>query len=68
MMGMIRKVNVAVGNRVKAGDVAAILESMKMELRISSQIDGVVTAVNCHAGDMVERNAVVVVVEADERA
>ena len=68
MMGMIRKVNVAVGDHVKAGDVAAILESMKMELRISSQIDGVVAAVNCHAGDMVERNAVVVVVKADERA
>jgi 3-methylcrotonyl-CoA carboxylase alpha subunit len=68
MMGMIRKVNVAVGDHVKAGDVAAILESMKMELRISSQIGGVVAAVNCHAGDMVERNAVVVVVKADERA
>jgi 3-methylcrotonyl-CoA carboxylase alpha subunit len=68
MMGMIRKVNIAIGDRVKAGDVAAILESMKMELRISSQIDGVVTAVNCQAGDMVERNAVVVVVEADEHA
>jgi 3-methylcrotonyl-CoA carboxylase alpha subunit len=40
---------------------------MKMELRISSQIDGVVAAVNCRAGDMVERNAVVVVVEADGR-
>jgi 3-methylcrotonyl-CoA carboxylase alpha subunit len=68
MMGMIRKVNVAVGDRVKAGDVAAILESMKMELRISSQVDGVVTAVNCQAGDMVERNAVVAVVEADGQA
>ena len=68
MMGMIRKVNVAVGDRVKAGDVAAILESMKMELRISSQIDGVVAAVNCRAGETVERNAVVVVVEADGRA
>jgi 3-methylcrotonyl-CoA carboxylase alpha subunit len=67
MMGMIRKVNVAVGDRVKIGDVAAILESMKMELRIPSQIDGVVAAVNCRAGDMVERNSVVVVVEADAR-
>jgi len=67
MMGMIRKVNVAVGDRVTAGDVAAVLESMKMELRISSQIDGVVAAVNCHAGEIVERNAVVVVVEADGR-
>ena len=68
MMGMIRKVNVAVGDRIKIGDVAAILESMKMELRISSQVDGVVTAVNCQAGDMVERNTVVAVVEADGQA
>jgi 3-methylcrotonyl-CoA carboxylase alpha subunit len=63
MMGMILKVNVAVGDRVKAGDVAAVLESMKMELRVSSEIDGVVTAVNCRAGETVERNAVIVIVE-----
>jgi len=63
MTGMILKVNVAVGDRVKAGDVAAVLESMKMELRIASEVDGVVTAVNCRAGETVERNAVVVVVE-----
>ena len=63
MMGMILKVNVAVGDKVKAGDVAAVLESMKMELRVSSEIDGVVAAVNCRAGETVERNAVIVVVE-----
>lgn len=65
MMGMILKVNVAIGDRIKAGDVAAILESMKMELRISSETDGVVTAVNCRAGETIERNAVAVVVEPD---
>jgi 3-methylcrotonyl-CoA carboxylase alpha subunit len=63
MMGMILKVNVAVGDRIKAGDVAAVLESMKMELRVSSEIDGVVAAVNCRAGETVERNAVIVIVE-----
>jgi 3-methylcrotonyl-CoA carboxylase alpha subunit len=63
MMGMILKVNVAVGDKVKAGDVAAVLESMKMELRVSSEIDGVVTAVHCRAGETVERNAVIVIVE-----
>jgi 3-methylcrotonyl-CoA carboxylase alpha subunit len=63
MMGMILKVNVAVGDKIKAGDVAAVLESMKMELRVSSEIDGVVIAVNCRAGETVERNAVIVVVE-----
>jgi len=65
MTGMILKVNVSVGDRIKAGDVAAILESMKMELRISSETDGVVAAVNCRAGETVERNAVIVVVEPD---
>jgi 3-methylcrotonyl-CoA carboxylase alpha subunit len=68
MMGMILKVNVAIGDRIKVGDVAAILESMKMELRISSETDGVVTAVNCRAGETVERNAIVVVVEPDRQA
>jgi len=68
MMGMILKVNVSVGDRIKAGDVAAILESMKMELRISSETDGVVAAVNCRAGETVERNAVIVVVEPDGQA
>jgi len=63
MTGVILKVNVAIGDSIRAGDVAAILESMKMELRIASETDGVVTAVNCRAGETVERNAIVVVVE-----
>ena len=67
MMGMILKVNVAIGDRIKAGDVAAVLKSMKMELRITSETDGVVTAVNCRAGETVERNAIVVVVEPNSR-
>jgi 3-methylcrotonyl-CoA carboxylase alpha subunit len=66
MMGMILKVNVAVGDKVRAGEVAAVLESMKMELRVSSEIDGVVTAVNCRAGETVERNAVIVIVEPEQ--
>jgi 3-methylcrotonyl-CoA carboxylase alpha subunit len=65
MTGMILKVNVAVGDRIKTGEVAAILESMKMELRICSETDGLVTAVHCRAGETVERNAIVVVVNAD---
>ena len=63
MMGMILKVNVAVGDQVKTGDIVAVMESMKMELRIVCQTDGVIAAVNCRAGETVERNAVVVVVE-----
>jgi len=65
MTGVVLKVNVAVGTRVKAGDAALIMESMKMELRIASEVDGVVTAVHFKPGDTVERNAVVAVVEPD---
>jgi 3-methylcrotonyl-CoA carboxylase alpha subunit len=64
MMGMMTRVNVVVGDAVKVGDVVAVMESMKMELRIASKMDGVVVAVNCRTGDMVERNAVVIAIEA----
>ena len=40
---------------------------MKMELRITSEMDGIVTAIYFQPGETVERNAVVAVVE-PERA
>ncbi|MDT0496390.1 biotin carboxylase N-terminal domain-containing protein [Algiphilus sp. W345] len=60
MMGMILKVNVKAGDAVKAGDVVAVLESMKMEMRICAEADGVVESTHCTEGQTVERNAVVV--------
>lgn len=63
MTGVVLKVNVAVGDRVKAGGAAVVLESMKMELRLASEIDGVVKAIHVKPGDTVERNAVVAIVE-----
>jgi 3-methylcrotonyl-CoA carboxylase alpha subunit len=63
LTGVVLKVNVACGDRIKAGDAAVVIESMKMELRITSKVDGIVTAVNITPGDTVDRNAVVAVVE-----
>jgi 3-methylcrotonyl-CoA carboxylase alpha subunit len=65
MTGVVLKVNVAPGDRIKAGDTAVVMESMKMELRIASKIDGTVAAVPFRPGDTIDRNAVVAVVEAD---
>lgn len=62
MMGLILKVNVAPGDRVEKGTVVAILESMKMEMRIVAECTGTVLSVDCRAGQTVERNAVVAVV------
>jgi 3-methylcrotonyl-CoA carboxylase alpha subunit len=63
MTGMVLKVNVAAGDQVKTGDVAVVIESMKMELRIVSEIDGVVAAIRCNAGETIERNAIVAVID-----
>jgi 3-methylcrotonyl-CoA carboxylase alpha subunit len=63
MTGIVLKVYVAIGDRVKAGDVAVVMESMKMELRIVSEIDGLVSAIRCTAGETIERNAIVAVID-----
>lgn len=63
LTGVVLKVNVARGDRIKAGDAAVVMESMKMELRITCKVDGIVTLVHFDVGDTVDRNAVVAVVE-----
>ena len=68
MMGMILKIHVAVGERVRSGDVVATMESMKMELRINADHDGVVRSLSVQAGQMVERGLVVAVVESEGTA
>jgi 3-methylcrotonyl-CoA carboxylase alpha subunit len=60
MTGLVSKVNVAVGDPIKSGEIAVVMESMKMEIRIRSEIDGLVVAVHCNVGDTVEREAVLV--------
>ncbi len=65
MMGLILKVNVAPGDRVETGAVVAILESMKMEMRIIAECAGTVASVRCQAGQTVERNAVVASITPD---
>ena len=63
MTGIVLKVHVATGDAIKAGDVAVVMESMKMELRIASGTDGIVAAVRCRAGETVDRNSIVAIVE-----
>ena len=51
--GVIIAVKVNVGDTVKAGDVVAVLEAMKMENEIQSEYDGTVSSVNVSQGDSV---------------
>ncbi len=57
MPGNILSVNINVGDTVKSGDVAMILEAMKMENEIMVPCDGKVTAIGVQKGATVESGA-----------
>ena len=60
--GVILSVNVKVGDAVKAGQVVAVLEAMKMENDIQAEFDGTVTAVSVAKGDSILEGAVIVTI------
>lgn len=54
MPATVVRVDVAPGAAVHRGDTLIILEAMKMELPIRASVDGVVKAVYCRPGDLVQ--------------
>ena len=60
--GVIVGIKVSVGDVVRAGQVVAVLEAMKMENDIQAEFDGTVTAVNVVQGDSVLEGAVLVII------
>lgn len=63
MPGQVIAVPVSPDQPVSRGQTLVVLEAMKMEQRITAPEDGVVAAVNCAVGDVVERGQVLVEVE-----
>lgn len=63
MNGMIVKVNVEVGNKVEAGDIAIILSAMKMENEITVPEAGTVKEILVSEGDTVNAGDKLVVFE-----
>ncbi|WP_328586979.1 acetyl-CoA carboxylase biotin carboxyl carrier protein subunit, partial [Pseudomonas tremae] len=60
MNGSIVRVLVEVGQTVEIGAQLVVLEAMKMEHSIRAASAGVVTALYCHEGEMVNEGAVLV--------
>jgi acetyl-CoA carboxylase biotin carboxyl carrier protein len=52
--GTVWTIDVEVGDTVDEGDVVAVLESMKMEMPVESELAGTVAEVLCAAGQPVE--------------
>jgi acetyl-CoA/propionyl-CoA carboxylase biotin carboxyl carrier protein len=63
MQGTIVKVLVEKGQEVQAGDVICILEAMKMENHIATTRDGEVTELPIRAGQVVETDAILAVID-----
>jgi biotin carboxyl carrier protein len=63
MPATVVRVAAEVGARVSRGDSLVVLEAMKMELSIKAPADGVVTAVHCREGQLVQAGTVLVDLE-----
>jgi 3-methylcrotonyl-CoA carboxylase alpha subunit len=61
--GQVRAIQVAVGDKVSAGDPLLMLEAMKMEMRILAPKGGTVSKINCAVGDVIERGQGLVEIE-----
>jgi pyruvate carboxylase subunit B len=66
MPGLVVRVEVAVGDRVRPGQGLVIVEAMKMENELRAEAVGRVTVVHVAPGQTVERDQVLIDLAADE--
>ncbi len=64
MPGVVAEVRVAAGERVEAGQIVVVLESMKLFTSLTAEIAGVVADVACKAGETVSAGRRLVLIEA----
>jgi acetyl-CoA carboxylase biotin carboxyl carrier protein len=58
--GTVWKIEVRVGDAIQEGTVVAILESMKMEMPVESELEGVVEVIHVQEGDSVAEGQLLV--------
>ncbi|PWE18115.1 carbamoyl-phosphate synthase subunit L [Marinicauda salina] len=65
--GSVVKLDAEVGRAVKAGAVLAVIEAMKMEMRLAAEADGVIAAVHVAKGAQVASGSVLIELELAEQ-
>ncbi len=62
MVANVWKVLVAAGDSVEDGDTLVILESMKMEIPVIAEVDGVIASVDVSEGQVVQEGDLIAVI------
>ncbi|HAW10404.1 MAG: biotin/lipoyl-binding carrier protein [Candidatus Dormibacteria bacterium] len=63
VIGSLWRIVVEVGQRVEEDETILVLESMKMEIPVTSPIGGTVTAILASRGEVVQEGQTVAIVE-----
>ena len=61
--GFVWKIETAVGQKVAKGDTLILIESMKMEIPVVAEADGVVATIAVEEGAAVDEGSTVVVLD-----
>jgi biotin carboxyl carrier protein len=61
--GVVVSITVAVGDRIKAGDIIVVLESMKMEIPVTATQSGTVSEILVQEKQAVDETQTVIVLE-----
>jgi acetyl-CoA carboxylase biotin carboxyl carrier protein len=61
--GFVWKVETAPGQKVAKGDTLVVIESMKMEIPVIAEVDGVVVSISVEEGGAVDEGKTVAVLE-----
>ncbi len=64
--GTVARLEVGAGDTVEAGQTLAVIEAMKMEMRVTAGANGIVSAVRVLAGTQVEAGAILMELEIEE--
>lgn len=59
--GQVVAIKVAVGQKVKVGDVVAIIEAMKMENDVTSSVDGTVSQIVAQKGSQINASSPIII-------
>ena len=67
LTGVVVEVAIRAGENVNKGDLLILMESMKVQLRVEAEHDGIVKSVMASVGDTVQRDATLISLESSDK-